>query len=298
MSLANIIAIIWDFDKTLINGYMENPLLKDYNVDPHEFWKEVNGLPKKYMDEQGVRVNADTIYLNQFLRYTREGIFKDLNNAKLREYGSKLEFYPGVPEIFDVTKALIESNEIYIEYDIKVEHYIVSSGLTEIIRGSKVAPYVNGIWGCEFIEANGVISEIGYTIDNTTKTRALFEINKGSNVDVNVKLPEELRRVHFINMVYVGDGPSDIPAFSVINKNGGATFAVYSAGDMKAMRQVEQMRKDGRINMFAEADFSANKTASMWLCNKISEFAEKIREDEKNRLRQYTSIKTPQHISS
>lgn len=294
--MSNIIAIIWDFDKTLINGYMEDPLLKDYGVDSRKFWKEVNELPKKYKDEQGVRVNADIVYLNHFLHYTRAGIFKDLNNAKLREYGGKLEFYPGVPEIFSATKSLIEDNTIYSEYDIKVEHYIISSGLTEIIRGSKVEPYVNGIWGCEFIEVDGVIGEIGYTIDNTTKTRALFEINKGLDVDVNIKLPEELRRVHFINMVYVADGPSDIPAFSVINKKGGATFAVYPAGNMQAMQQVEQMRKDGRINMFAEADFSAGKTASMWLCNKISEFAEKIREDEKNRLRQYTSIKPPQHL--
>lgn len=294
--MSNIIAIIWDFDKTLINGYMEDPLLKDYGVDSRKFWEEVNELPKKYMTEQGVRVNADTVYLNHFLRYTRDGIFKGLNNAKLREYGDKLEFYPGVPEIFSVTKSLIEDNAIYREYDIKVEHYIISSGLTEIIRGSKVEPYVNGIWGCEFIEVDGVIGEIGYTIDNTTKTRALFEINKGPDVNVNIKLPEELRRVHFINMVYVADGPSDIPAFSVINKKGGATFAVYPAGNMQAMQQVEQMRKDGRINMFAEADFSDGKTASMWLCNKISEFAEKIRENEKNRLRQYTSIKPPQHL--
>lgn len=296
--MSNIIAIIWDFDKTLINGYMEDPLLRDYGVDPRKFWEEVSALPKKYKDEQGVRVNADTIYLNQFLRYTREGIFEGLNNEKLREYGGKLEFYPGVPEIFGTTKSIIEENELYREYDIKVEHYIVSSGLTEIIRGSKVAPYVSGIWGCEFIEVDGVIGEIGYTIDNTTKTRALFEISKGSDVDVNIKLPDELRRVHFINMVYVADGPSDIPAFSVINKNGGATFAVYPAGDMKAMQQVERMRKDGRINMFAEADFSDNKTAGMWLCNKISEFAEKIREEEKNKLRQYTSIKPPQHLVS
>ena len=99
-------------------------------------------------------------------------------------------------------------------------------------------------------------------------------------------------------MIYVADGPSDIPAFSVINEKGGATFAVYPSGDMKAMRQIEQMRKDGRINMFAEADFSPNKTANMWLCNKITEFAEKIREEEKDRLRQYTSVKPPKHLTS
>ncbi len=304
--LANIIAIIWDFDKTLISGYMEDPILRDYGIDPRDFWAEVSSLPKKYELEQHVKVNPDTIYLNQLINYTKSGKLKGLNNQKLREYGAKLDFYAGVPQIFITTKNLIESEKIYQEFDIKVEHYIISSGLTEIIRGSQVAQYVSGIWGCEFIEVddgdgNNIIGEIAYTIDNATKTRALFEINKGvgitPDVQVNTKLPEDLRRVHFINMVYVADGPSDIPAFSVVNKNGGATFAIYPAGDMRAMKQVEQMRKDNRVNMFAEADYSDGKLANMWLCNKILEFAEKIREDEKNKLRQFTNIKLPQHLN-
>ena len=129
-----------------------------------------------------------------------------------------------VPEIFEETRKLIEEDSIYQEYDIKVEHYIVSTGLSQVIKGSVVVQYVKGIWGCELIEEeieNGekIISEIGYTIDNTSKTRALFEINKGVNrhegVEVNTKMPEELRRVPFRNMIYVADGPSDIPAFSL-----------------------------------------------------------------------------------
>ena len=303
--MTNIIAIVWDFDKTLIRGYMEDPMLRDYDIDPKVFWTEVNALPQKYAEEQNVKVNPDTIYLNHLINHVKSGRIRGLNNEKLREYGDKVEFYPGVPEIFEKTKSLIESNNSYKEFDIKVEHYIISSGLTEIIRGSKVQNYVAGIWGCEFIEVddgNGdrVIGEIGYTIDNTTKTRALFEINKGvgknSDVQVNTKLPEEFRRVHFVNMVYVADGPSDIPAFSLINKNGGATLAVYPAGNIKALRQVEQMRQEHRINYFAEADYSEGKTAYMWLCNKIEEFAERILRDEKNKLRQYTERKPPQHL--
>ena len=147
------------------------------------------------------------------------------------------------------------------------------------------------------------ISEIGFTIDNTSKTRALFEINKGVNskdgregVKVNTKIPEELRRVHFINMVYIADGPSDIPAFSVVNKNNGATFAIYPKGDKKAMKQVEQMRVEGRINMYAEADYTEGTTAYMWICNKITEFAERIREEEKEKIAKYTSAGEPKHL--
>lgn len=303
--MANIIAIVWDFDKTLVDGYMQDPIFEKYNVVASEFWKEVNDLPEKYLKEQGVRVNPETIYLNQFIHYAKEGKFAGLNNKMLSEFGEKLKFYSGVPDIFQKTKALIEDNEIYKEYDIKVEHYIVSTGLKRIIEGSSVMPYVEHVWGCELIEdldedGKPIISEIGYTIDNTSKTRALFEINKGvyrhQGVEVNTKIPEEYRRVHFINMLYVADGPSDIPAFSVVNKNRGATFAIYPRGDAKALKQVEQMRLDGRINMYAEADYNEGTTAYMWICNKITEFAERIRRDEKEKIAQYASKGIPKHL--
>lgn len=210
--MSNIIAIVWDFDKTLITSYMQEPIFKKYRVDGTTFWKEVNALPEKYLTEQGVRVNRDTIYLNHFINYVKEGRFPDLNNEMLTALGSELEFYNGLPALMEITKKMVSDDSRYAEYDIRVEHYIVSTGFTAMIKGSAVAPFVSGIWGCELIEApnkegNMVISEIGYTIDNTTKTRALFEINKGvgvlDNIDVNTKLPEEMRRVRFENMIYI-----------------------------------------------------------------------------------------------
>ena len=302
--MANVIALIWDFDKTLIGSYMQEPIFKKYGVDGETFWKEVNALPEKYRKEQDVRVNADTIYLNHFINYVKDGRFPGLNNSVLRTLGSELVFYSGLPELMATTKRMIESDSKYSEYDIKVEHYIVSTGFTEMIRGSAVAPYVSDIWGCELIEVpdgngNMIIGEIGYTIDNTTKTRALFEINKGvgklEDVNVNTKMPEALRRVHFKNMIYIADGPSDVPAFSTLNKNGGATFAIYPHNDEKAFKQVEQLRKDGRINMYAEADYSEGTTAYMWITGKIKEFADRIRNDEREKLRSSIS-ETPKHL--
>ena len=207
--MKNIIAIIWDFDKTLINGYMQDPIFQDYNVDAHEFWTEVNALPKKYEEEQHVKVNPDTIYLNQFIRYAKEGKFKGLNNAKLKEYGTRQNFYAGIPEIFKHTKEMLKNDAVCEEYNIKVEHYIVSTGFAEVVRGTELMDYVENIWGCELIEDDNheCISEIGFTIDNLTKTRAIFEINKGVNkekdITVNSKLPHELRRVDFHNMIYM-----------------------------------------------------------------------------------------------
>lgn len=304
--MSNIIAVIWDFDKTIVNGYMQDPIFKEYNIDSKEFWNEVDDLPRKYREEQGVKVNRDTVYLNHFIRYAKEGKFKDLNNKRLYEFGRGLNFYSGIPEIFKKTKDLIEENKRYDEFNIKVEHYIVSTGITEIIRGSVVNDYVEYIWGCEFIEdkspysEENIISEIGFTIDNTTKTRAIFEINKGVNkrdgVNVNNKIPKELRRVPFENMIYIADGPSDIPAFSVVKGNGGSTFAIYPRENNEAFNQVENLRKDNRIDMYAEADYSEGTTTYMWITNKIKEIAEGIYKKERAKISSALSD-MPKHLN-
>lgn len=294
--MQNIIAVIWDFDKTLVDGYMQEPIFEDYGVDAREFWTEVNELPERYRKE-GVKVNRDTIYLNQFIRYTKNGKFKGLSNAKLNSYGARQKFYPGVPEIFITTSRLLDNDPVCREYNIRVEHYIVSTGFAEVIKGTSIMEYVKKVWGCELIEdetAEGrEIAEIGYTIDNTTKTRALFEINKGDEVDVNARMSYEQRRVDFRNMIYIADGPSDVPAFSVVRSNGGATFAIYPKGNAQAFEQVEKLREDERIDMFAEADYSDGTTASMWICNKIKEFAERIKEEEKTKR---ATSKGPVHL--
>lgn len=281
MSKRNVIAVIWDFDKTLIKDYMQQPIFDEFGVDAKEFWREVNALPEKYQKEQGVKVNRDTIYLNHFLKYVREGRFEGMTNEKLKEYGKKLNFYDGVEDIFKKTKNMLTDRE-YTELDIKVEHYIVSTGFAQVIKGSPIMEHVKKVWGCELIaDENGIVSEIGYTIDNTSKTRAIFEINKGEGVDVNSKVADADRRVDFKNMLYIADGPSDVPAFSVVKGRGGATFAIYPKQDGKAFEQVEKMREDGRIDMFAEADYGEGTTANMWICYKIKEMADRIVAEDK-----------------
>lgn len=290
----NVIAIIWDFDKTLIPGYMQEPIFKAYNIDAKAFWTEVNELPDKYA-KRGIRVNKDTIYLNHIITCINQGIFEGLNNKRLKEFGEQLSFYPGVPDIFRDLKQLVEVEQKYKNFSIQVEHYIVSTGITEMIKGSKINDYVDGIWGCEFIEEpirsnldirinekdteDGVLNQIGYMIDNTSKTRAIFEINKGSNkfnIDVNSKIDREKRRVPFENMIYIADGPSDIPVFSILKQYGGRTFAIYPKGDVKAFNQVNELIKDGRIDMYAEADYQKNTTAYIWLQENVKQIAERI----------------------
>ena len=303
--MSNIIAVIWDFDKTLVDGYMQDPIFEKYDVDAKKFWEEVNSLPDKYWNGQKVKVNKDTIYLNHFINKTKEGIFKGLNNEILFELGKELKFYKGIPEIFEKTKEIIEKNPIFQEYNIKVEHYIVSTGMKKMIEGSAISSNVEYIWGCELIQSkdeNGdfEISEIGYTIDNTSKTRAIFEINKGINknpeYDVNAKIKEGNRRVLFKNMIYIADGPSDVPAFSVIKKGGGSTFAIYPKSDRKAFQQVEKLREDNRVDMYAEADYSEGTTTYMWIINKIEKLAQNIVNEEKSKLEASISD-SPKHLT-
>jgi len=135
--MANIIAVIWDCDKTLVDGYMQDPIFADYQIDASDFWKKVNSRPQE-LAKQGIRVNRDTYYLNYFIQCAHDGTLKGLNNAKLKEYGQKQKFYKGIPEIFEKTKNMFKDNKSYAEYGIQVEHYIVSTGFAEIIRGSNL----------------------------------------------------------------------------------------------------------------------------------------------------------------
>ncbi|MBT8369962.1 MAG: haloacid dehalogenase-like hydrolase [Deltaproteobacteria bacterium] len=294
--LQNIIACIWDFDKTLIPGYMQAPIFEHFRMDSKKFWKEVNELPHYYRKAGLDLIVPDTVYLNHFITYAREGRFKGLNNKLLRDLGVKIKFYEGLPTFFDEIKNTVKDNSDFQQHDIRIEHYIVSTGLRQMILGSKIAPYIDGIWGCEFVESPPpagylktgekkqmepkIISQIAYALDNTTKTRAIFEINKGSNkmpdIDVNAKIPDEDRRVPFQNMIYIADGPSDIPVFSIVNHFGGRTFAVYQPGSKEEFSQVNNLQKQGRVQSFGEANYTEGSQTAMWIKNAVSEIADLI----------------------
>lgn len=309
----NIIAVIWDFDKTLSPNYMQDPLFKKYSIEGKSFWEEVNKLPKLY-EEKGMRVNKDTIYLNHILNYIREGKFKDLSNSLLRELGNEIELFPGLPEFLEDLKVIVSrKDEKYGKFNISVEHYVVSTGLTEMIKGNSVFKHLDGIWGCELLAGmvdtttmpisicdDKTLVGVGYTIDNTTKTRAIFEINKGVNkfpeeVDVNTQIPKQNRRVPFSNMIYIADGPSDIPAFSVVRQYGGKAYAVYKKDDLKSFKQADMLLQQGRIDMYGEANYQKGSATYMWLITKVKEIADRIFE-EKNRMLKTSAGNLPQHI--
>lgn len=291
---SNVIAVIWDFDLTLIPGYQQDPLFDHYGIDARQFWAEVNALTGIYR-ERGVEVSTDTVYLNHLLTYVAENKMPGLTNQKLRELGAQLVFYPGMPEFLDKTREHIEGNGRFQAQGITVEHYVVSTGIRQMIVGSAINTYVKGIWASDFIEdpvpsgyasnppapqPGAAISQVAYFLDNTTKTRAIWEINKGCNVDasihVNSFIALEDRRVPLRNMLYVADGPSDIPVFSILNQYGGRTMGVYNPGDQKYFANVKALSDQGRINWAAPADYSESSPAWLWVMSTLDDIAERI----------------------
>ena len=293
--MANIIALVWDFDKTLIPGYMQDPIFQEYGVDKSAFWEENNSEISE-LRKNGLTVNADSYYLNKFIRESSEGgKFKGLNNAKLEKLGEKIEFCEGVVELFEKIEELNKSDD-FDKYGIKVENYVVSTGFKRMIEGSKIRKYLTGVWGAELIdvfyeeggdekEKKTRIGEIAYSLDNTTKTRALFEINKGvgiysdSTIDVNTKIPLDDRRVRFENIIYIADGPSDIPAFSVVRQKNGSTLAVYAPGNEESYSSADKLRLEGRVQMIAEANYNEKTTARFWILKRINERVEQIKSE-------------------
>jgi hypothetical protein len=310
----NIVACVWDFDKTLIPGYMQWPIFDYFDVDENRFWKEVNTLPEAYQANDQI-VSPDILYLNHILTYVRHGKFAGLNNELLFKLGAKLKFYQGLPEFFQILKDIPAKDPEYSRYEIKLEHYIISTGLAQMIRGSAIAPYVEHVYGCEFIEnpmppnyaaqqefqipGPREISQIGHLVDNTIKTRFVFEINKGTNkissIDVNSRISHEDRRVPIRNMIYIADGPSDVPVFSVVRKHGGQTYAVYEPKNEKEFAQNDALRASERVNHFGRADYREKSDTFMWLTTHVRKICDRI-VVESERALDHRVGRPPQHI--
>jgi hypothetical protein len=291
----NIIACVWDFDKTLIPDYMQGPLFRRFGIDEGTFWAETNALAENYR-KRGYNIAPEISYLNHLLTYVQAGKMPQLGNKVLRECGAEIKFYPGLPKFFEASRAWVQSKPEYQKHGIQLEHYVVSTGLAEMIRGSALAPHIDAIWACEFIEsplqpgflkqkefpleAASEIAQIGVMIDNTTKTRAIFEINKGTNknaaIDVNAKVVPEDRRIPLQNMIYIADGPSDVPSFSVVNKGGGKTYAVYNPAVRAEFEQNDRLRHAGRIDHYGPADYTEGSATVNWLHLQIEKICDRI----------------------
>ena len=282
-----VIALVWDFDKTLSPTYMQEPLFDHYQIDGPTFWQTANALPEAYQKAGCHKVGKDGVYLNHLLRCIRQGTLPNLSNNLLHQLGAEITFFPGLPAAFDRWRTFVTENDAWAQAGITVEHYVVSNGLREMILGSALAESLDGVWACELAPdptavdpRNAPLEEIAYLIDNTTKTRAIFEINKGSNtdsdIDVNDAIAYENRRIPLQHMIYCADGPSDIPVFSLVKGGGGRTYAVYASGDDTAFREARALQAQDRVHHFYAADYRADSPFDMEIRTAISEMADSI----------------------
>ncbi len=279
----NVIAIVYDYDQTLSPRFMQDDVLfPKFGINPQQFWKKCNAL----VLEQ--KWDSELAYMKCLLDYLA---MDSVTNAQLVELGAGLRYFPGVLELFDeMTKSCIGPE--HEAAGIKIEHYIVSSGLKALLDGSSLKDKVRAIFGCEFGEdANGCISFPKRTVSHTTKTQYLFRINKGMlnfDEDVNDHMPRELRPIPFENMIYIGDGPTDVPCFTVMKNNGGQGIAVYNPEDPtgRSFAKCYQLcAKADRVKHIAPANYCKGSHLRLILETMVREIADRIvkkRIDERN----------------
>lgn len=243
-----VIAICYDFDKTLSPTDMQaQGYIQSVGHDVEEFWKKSNGL-------------AENNDMDQNLAYMfsmREAAAGQIvfTRKKLLEYGSQVQLFPGVEEWFERIR------EYGKEHGVLIEHYIISSGLKEMIEGTSVAQSgaFKKIFASSFYyDENDVAVWPAQVVNYTNKTQFLFRIEKGV-LDINDPgvndyfSPEEIR-VPFRNMIYIGDSDTDIPCMKLVNTYGGYSIGVYNS-ETKDKTKVYKMMRDKRIKYYAPADY-------------------------------------------
>ncbi len=292
MTPQNTIAIVYDYDQTLSPSYMQDEVVfPTFGIDGKSFWRRCT----EFVREQGY--DSELAYMKVLLDTL--GMDRPTND-ELRKLGAKLNFYKGLPEMFDDFRDDLLSEE-QIAHGITVEHYIISSGMKVLIEGSRLAPYVRAIFGCEFAEdEQGRITFPKRVISHTQKTQFLFRINKGlldMSQDVNDHMEAGIRPIPFSNMIYLGDGPTDVPCFTVMRKNDGHAIAVYNPDDPERVgfKKCYQLSTHAdRVRHIAPADFRRNSHLRLLLEQMVAEIASRIVEQRRAAVETGT-VRAPRH---
>lgn len=287
----NIIGIVYDYDQTLSPTFMQDEVLfPKFGINPAEFWKRCKVL----VEEQGFE--SELAYLKAMIDYLE---MDGPSNADLKELGKGLKFFPGLPEMFGELESILSDEQRAM--GVRIEHYIVSSGIKALIEGSRLRPHVKEVFGCEFAENSaGRISFPRRVISHTSKTQYLFRINKGMldpAEDVNDHMPDHLRPIPFPNMIYLGDGPTDVPCFTVMKRFGGHSIAVYNPEDKSrtSFRKAFQLSGvAGRIKHIAPADYRPGGHLRLILEETILEIASRIVEARRREILENT-VAAPTH---
>lgn len=253
----NTIAVIYDFDGTLSPQPMqEYTVLPTIGVSPTDFWGEVNKQSQELGEEP-------------MLTYMRLLIEKvesrglHIGRDEFKALGREVQFFDGVTEWFDRVNNYVKTHG---GGHIKVRHYIISAGLKEILEGVSIKKYFENIFASEYhYNHHKTATFPKLLITDTTKTQFLFRINKGRESlkeSINQHMHSEDRPIPFENMIYIGDGETDVPSMALTRQNGGNSIAVYKNGrgtrEKKTLDTCKELLKAGRVNFIAPADYTIN----------------------------------------
>lgn len=278
-----IVALIYDFDKTLCDRDMqEYAFIPNLGLTPEEFWKETDILAREN--------KMDKILACMYMMKEKsQQLGIPLKRENLNKLGEYIKFYPGITEWFS------RINEYGNSIGLEVEHYIISSGLKEIIEGTEISKYFKEIYACEFLyDKDGIVTWPAMSVNYTTKTQFLSRINKGvldisEDKILNAKMLDEDRRISTKNMIYIGDGFTDIPSMRMVREKGGYAIAVYQQNKLDT---VKDLLKEDRIDYAVLADYSKDSTIDTLIKELFNEMKinTHLREKHKNQLNEFRNI--------
>lgn len=250
------VAICYDFDGTLSPRNMQEygffPGLTP--EDQKSFWQQAVDMAKMN------RANPILAYMRLMLEKAKDSKGQTKSPLKttrkaIKDYGKSIQLFPGVETWF---KRIHEHGK---KLGIQVEHYIISSGLVEMIEGSPIFKEFTKVYACSFIYDNNDAAEWpAQVVDSTSKTQYLFRISKGAldlsdDKTLNAPIKDEDRHIAFSHMIYIGDGFTDIPSMTVVQERGGHSIAVYEANNRKKQKEASTLFRDGRVHFCLPADY-------------------------------------------
>ena len=239
------IAIMYDFDKTLITKDMQEfSFIPQLGMDAKEFWTQVTIQTKEH------NMDSCLSYLYYMIQQAKEKN-KPITREDFVKLGQDIEYFPGVEEWFG------RINEYGKEEDVEVEHFIISSGIKEIIEGSTIAKEFKRIYACEFhYDKDNHADWPSMAVNYTNKTQFLFRITKGTldiwDDAVNEQISNNERYIPYTHMIYIGDGMTDVPCMSLVKRYGGHSIAVYE----NKIDTCNKLLQDNRVNFIAKADYT------------------------------------------
>jgi hypothetical protein len=245
------IAMVYDFDGTLSPQPMqEYTVLPELDISPEEFWKEVN--------EEATQTKSDSMltYMRLMLEKADEKQIH-IGKTEFKRLGRAVKYFPGVEEWFElINKYVLDRGK----KKVTIRHYVISSGVKEILEGIGIKKHFSNVYASEYYyDHHGVAKFPKLLVTDTSKTQFLFRINKGREQlteSINDHMPESDRPVPFANIIYLGDGLTDVPCMTVSKKNGGHAVAVYKPNTPKAKEKCKQLLVAGRVDFIAAADYS------------------------------------------